>query len=150
MNKVLAFSFFITVCFLYACNDDCTPPIIIIEPTVEEVTDSCNGFNLVACSFYFREGKWVEILDSLELQFYMPDTIWFKQDSLIGWTDQSSDYTFYVGYFRSNLLYKQSWSTEPNDPVSSSGIHTEYDEATELFRINWASGTKPRDYERVD
>jgi hypothetical protein len=135
--------------FFYACNDDCTPPIII-EPTIEEVRDSCNGFNLIACSFDFRKGKWAGILDSVELQYYIPDTIWFKEDSLIGWTDQSGEFSFFVSYFSQNLLYKQSWGSEPDDPIFPSGFWTQYDIYTELFRIYWDGGNEFRDYERVD
>ena len=145
MSKLLIPILFIGCCIYYGCNEDYPPPIIL-EPTIE---DTCNGFNLVACSFYFREGKWVAILDSLRAQHFIADTIWFKEDSLIGWTDQTGDFTFFVGYFTQNLLYRQPWGSEPDDPVYPSGTYTKYDEETELFKIN-TGGSEYRDYKRVD
>jgi hypothetical protein len=152
MSKLIIPVLFIACCIYYGCNEDYPPPIII-EPIVNEpisTEDSCNGFNLVACSFHFREGKWVGILDSLRAQHFIADTIWFKEDSLIGWTDQTGDFTFFVGYFSQNLLYKQPWGSEPDDPVYPSGFWTQYDIYTELFRIYWDGGNEYRDYKRVD
>lgn len=146
MNKIIIPILFISCCLYYACTDDCTG-VILIE---RELIDPCENVNPVACSFEFREGKWVEILDSIYIGLTVEDTIWFKEDSLIGWTDQTGDFTFFVGYFSQNLLYKQPWGSEPDDPVYPSGFWTQYDIYTELFRIYWDGGNEYRDYKRVD
>lgn len=148
MSKLLIPILFIACCLYYACNNDCSPIIIGSEELLD--FDTCNGINPVACSFSFREGKWVEIQDSISMIFIIADTIWFKEDSLIAWSNDDGSYTNYVGYFTQNLLYKQTWNGQPDDPVYPSGTYTTYNDSTEVFRIHWNFGEQPIDYIKLD
>ena len=144
MNRLIIFSIFILISLMYACGDDNGTSI---EP-IEVVEDTCDGFNLVACSFHFRKGKWVGLLDSIQMEYNIPDTIWFKEDSLLGWSNQDGEYFLGKGYFVQNLLYRQARGSEPDDPVLPSGLWTQYDMETELLRIHYLS--QFRDYARVE
>jgi hypothetical protein len=144
MNKVLILLSFCCY-FLYACNDDCTPPIIIEEEPYTE-PDPCDGINPVACSFDFREGKWLEIQDSIDAQSVLADTIWFIEDSLAGWSFQGEPYKIVTSIFRFNQIYTQGWNSGGQGPLSPSGIYTTYNDTTEYFRIHWFSSVNPFNY----
>jgi hypothetical protein len=95
MAKLITPILFISCCLYYACTDDCTGVVLVERQPI----DPCENVNPVACSFEFREGKWLEILDSVYIGLTVEDTIWFKQDSLIGWSSQGEPYEFLKGYF---------------------------------------------------
>jgi hypothetical protein len=151
MNKLLILLSFCCY-FLYACNDDCTPPIIIEEEPYTE-PDPCDGINPVACSFDFRKGKWLEIQDSIDAQSVLADTIWFIEDSLIGWSFQGDPYRILTGYFRFNRIHTQPWNSGGQGPVGSSGIYTTYNDSTELLSLHWSKQLDPFfhiDYKKID
>ena len=75
---------FLSCSLYYACTDYCTGVILVERQQI----NPCENINPIACSFEFREGKWVEILDSIYIDLTVEDTIWFKEDSLIGWSSQ--------------------------------------------------------------
>jgi len=151
MSKLIIPVLFIGCCIYYGCNEDYSPPIIIQDEPTEP--DSCYGINPVACDFEFREGKWLEIQDSIDAIYYIPDTIWFIEDSLIGWAFGGDPYRILTGYFQFNQIYTQPWNSGGQGPVSSTGVYTTYNDTTGYFRIHWFSQTNPfnyADYEKID
>jgi hypothetical protein len=142
MNKLLMILIFVVCYFLYACNNDCTLPIII-EKEPYTVPDSCDGINPVACSFEFRKGKWLEVQDSIDAQSVLADTIWFIEDSLVGWSFEGEPYRILKGYFRHNQILTQPWNSGGQGPVASSGTYTTYNDTTELLSIYWRNQLDP-------
>lgn len=149
MTKLILSISFVSCYIYYACTDDCTGIILIKR----EKVDPCENVNPVACSFEFREGKWMEIQDSIDAIYYIPDTIWFIEDSLIGWAFGGDPYRILTGYFQFNQIYTQPWNSGGQGPVSSTGVYTTYNDTTGYFRIHWFSQTDPfnyADYEKID
>lgn len=146
MNKLIMLFFIISCCIYYACtDDDCV--VLLVE---RQPIDPCENVNPVACSFEFREGKWLEVQDSAYIGLVDADTIWFKQDSLIGWSFQGEEYLDLTGYFISNYLYTQPWNSGGQGPVGSIGFYTSYNDTTEYFTIHTASGLLPIDFVKID
>lgn len=149
MNKLIIPLLFITCCIYYACTDACTGVILVERQSI----DPCENVNLVACSFEFREGMWVEVLDSIYIGLTIEDTIWFKEDSLIGWSSQGEPYEFLKGYFINNNLYSQSRGSNSQDPVGSIGTYTTYNDTTEYLQIYWLKPGDPFyyvEYHKID
>lgn len=139
MNRLIIPICFIICCIYYSCtNDDCS--VLLVE---RQPIDPCENVNSVACSFEFREGKWVEILDSIYIGLTIEDTIWFKEDSLIGWSSQGESYEFLKGFFIDNYLYSQPRGSNNQDPVGSIGTYTTYNDTTEYLQIHWLKPGDP-------
>lgn len=142
MNKSIILILLINCCLYYACRDDCTG-VILIE---RENIDPCVNVNPVACSFEFREGKWIEVLDSAYIGLVVEDTIWFKEDSLIAWSFQGEPYLDLTGYFIDNYLYSQPWNSGGQGPVSNIATYTTYNDTTNYLQIHWLSTIDPFHY----
>jgi hypothetical protein len=145
MAKLITPILFISCCLYYACTDDCTGVVLVERQPI----DPCENVNPVACSFEFREGKWLEILDSVYIGLTVEDTIWFKQDSLIGWSSQGEPYEFLKGYFIGNYIFTQSRGSDIDDPVSIDA-YTSYNDSTEILTIEWTAGLQTINYKKID
>ena len=145
MTKLIIPLLFISCCIYYSCTDDCTGVILVERQQI----NPCENINPVACSFEFREGKWVEVLDSIYIGLTVEDTIWFKEDSLIGWSSQGESYEFLKGYFIGNYIFTQSRGSSIDDPVSIDA-YTIYNDSTEILTIEWTAGLQTINYSKVD
>jgi hypothetical protein len=138
---------FIICSIYYACtNDDCS--VLLVE---RQLIDPCENVNPVACSFEFREGKWLQVQDSIDSS--VADTIWFKQDSLIAWSFQGEPYLNLTGYFIDNYLYSQPWNSGGQGPVSSIATYTTYNDTTQYLQIHWLKPGDPFyyiEYHKID
>lgn len=143
MTKLIIPLLFLSCCFYYACNDDdCT--VLVVE---KQPIDPCENINPVACSFEFREGKWMQIQDSIDSS--IADTIWFKQDSLIGWSFQGEPYLDLTGYFIENYLYTQPWNSGGQGSVSVD-FYTTYNDTISYLTIHTAGGLRLVDFQKID
>jgi len=144
MNRLIIPILFIICCVYYSCTDDnCN--ILLVE---RQPIDPCENKHIVACSFEFREGKWLQLQDTFDTT--EADTIWFKQDSLIGWSFQGEAYKDLTGYFIGNYIYSQPWNSGGQGPVSSRGTFTSYNDTTGVLTIEWTGGLQTIDYYKID
>jgi hypothetical protein len=141
MNRLIMPILFVICCVYYSCtNDDCT--VLLVE---RQPIDPCENRHIVACSFEFRKGKWLQIQDSTDSS--IADTIWFKQDSLIGWSFQGNPYLDLEGYFINDYLYTESWSSSGPAIVD---FYTTYNDTSKHFTIHTAAGLRPVDFVKID
>jgi len=101
-------------------------------------------------SFEFCEGKWLQIQDSLDST--VADTVWFKEDSLIGWSSQGEPYEFLKGYFIDNYLFSQSRGSNINAPVDVE-VFTTYSDSNDYLQIHWLKPGDPFyfvNYKKID
>jgi hypothetical protein len=141
MNRLIMPIIFVICCLHYACTDDCTGVVLVERQPI----DPCENVNPVACSFEFRQGKWLEVQDSLATS--TADTVWFKQDSLIGWSFQGDDYLELSGYFIGNYLFTLPWNGSSSNFID---FYTSYNDTTEYFTIHTAAGLRPVDFVKID